>query len=213
LDKEEWVFNSGFSQTFRYTYLECDCIPYRSSNVFIRPSCTRVIKKELYDFNGEGGGPSYYEYDKNNRLLKKTFVRSDGLKTITDYFYLDEGLLEKSVRHYNDGRTGTFTYTYDCYGQLTERQFVKSDGSTGHELYSYDEYGRIISGHYQNFDGWLTGWMEFSHDMYDRISSAVFNCKNGLEARISFTYDEKGELVKVHWLFSNGTTQTYAFDY
>lgn len=213
LRMEQWDFNSGFSQTLSYSYLERDCISYRSSNVFIMPSCNRMVKKELYDYNGQGGGPSYYEYDLENRLLHKIFVRSDGLKTVTDYTYLDNGLLKESVRQYNDGQTGTFTYTYNEFGQLTERNFLKSDGATGQEKYSYDKYGKLVSGSYLNFDAWLSGELIFKHNIYDRITEAEFKSINGLNANISFTYGEGAELQKIHWLFENGTTQTYLFFY
>jgi YD repeat-containing protein len=210
---EVWSFSTGFTQTFRYNYREPGCRAYRSSNVFIRPDCRWNVSKEEYDFNGQGGGPSYYEYADDNRLLKKIFVRSDGLKTITEFTYLDNGLLKESFRQYNDGKTGTFTYTYDDYDQLVKRVFLRSDGVNGLEQYMYDDHGRLASGKYLNFDGWLTGDLVFEHDRYDRISDAGFSGHNGLQAEIRFKYDQQGHLVSIHWNFPDGTTQTYGFEY
>jgi len=181
--------------------------------VFIRPSCTRLPEKELYDFDGKGGGPSYYKYDKFKRLLKKTFVRSDGLKTTTEYSYLGNGLLMESIRLYNDGTRGTFTYGYNEWDQLVQRDFQCTDGSTAQEQYTYDQFGRLTSGSYRNYDGWLNGDLSFRHDRYDRIISATFNGKNCWDAELSFEYNIEGNLAKIHWVFSSGTTQTYTYFY
>ena len=213
LEKEVWTFSAGFTQTFLYGYIETGCLPYRSSNVFIRPGCHNVVKTEKYDYNGEGGGPSHYDYGEDNRLLKKTFVRSDGLKTTTDFTYGDNGLLKESVRHYYDGKTGTFTYAYDQHHQLVRREFQRSDGFTGTEEYRYGSHGRLLSGKYVNFDGWLTGDLRFTHDRYDRISTATFKGTGGSGANILFDYDGSNNLVSIHWVFLDGTTQTYWFGY
>jgi len=197
----------------KYEYLDTDCIQYRSSNVFLIPGCTHFPVREEYDYNGEGGGPSYYSYEKNNKLVKKTFVRSDGLRTVTEYFYHDNGLLSESIRQYNDGKTGTFTYKYNHWGQLVQRDFRRSDGVSGSELYKYDKNGKLISGRYVNFDGWLTGDLIFHHDPYDRVSGALFKNGTGADADIFLEYDEKGSPVKVFWLFHDGRTQTYRFFY
>jgi antitoxin component YwqK of YwqJK toxin-antitoxin module len=210
---EIWKFNTGFSQTFRYEYLKSDCVAYQSSNVFIRPSCDRVVRKEEYDYNAQGGGPSYYEYTADYRLIKKTFVRSDGLKTITDFTYFDNGLLKESTRQYNDGKHGTFSYLYNQYDQLIRRDFLRSDGVRGEEEYVYDELGKLVFGSYDHFDGWLTGRLVFKHDRYDRICSAHFQGENGMDADLSFSYDEAAKLVRIHWDFSDGSTQTYLFEY
>jgi hypothetical protein len=69
LRKEVWQFSShGFTQTLLYQYKEDDCIPYGSANVFFRRGCYPVVRSEQYDFNGEGGGPSYYEYSEENQV-------------------------------------------------------------------------------------------------------------------------------------------------
>jgi len=213
LEEEIWAFTNGFTQLFTYEYIESGCTAYRSSNVFIPASCTAVVREEHYDYNGEGGGPSCYEYDGENRLLKKTFTRSDGLKTVTSYSYRENGLLEKSIRHYNDGKTGTFTYTYDGDSQLVKRDFLRSDGRKGTERYMYDDHGRLISGEWENYDGWLTGTLELVHDRYDRVVEGRFTGTGGTRAGISFSYDANGHLTLIHWLFQDGSTQTYTFRY
>ena len=128
LIKEVWNFNTGFSQTFIYEYIDTKHIHYRSSNVFIRENYPWRIEEEKYEYSGQVGGPSYYIYNDSGKLVEKTFVRSDGLKTAADFYYLDNGLLKESLRHYSDGKTGTFQYTYSSDNNLTYRSFEKSDG-------------------------------------------------------------------------------------
>ena len=216
LDREIWEFHSGFRQTFEYTYPNDEDVIYRSSNVFIRPHPEWIVNKEAYDYSGQGGGPSYYEYDSENRLVKKTYVRSDGLKTVTSYRYEENGLLKASERIYLDGQTGEFTYTYDEHAHLIRRDFRRSDGFEGSEVYTYDAHGRLVSGEYVNVDTWLTGSLTFKHDRYDRITSAKFvgsENTDGVSADLTFSYDAQGNLVSIHWDFSNGATQTYRFEY
>ena len=213
LHLETWEFTVGFTQTFEYIYLDRSCTRYRSSNAFIDLPCSVIVSKEEYDYSGKGGGPSYYEYEDGNKLVKKTFVRSDGLKTITTYDYAQDGRLLSSKRNYADGRTGEFSYAYNDQGKLAERKFVRSDGDTSSEIYEYDTNGRLISAEYENFDGWLSGILNFNHDRYDRITSAQFKSSKGNHAQLQFAYNEENQLIKIHWSFNNGTSQTYIFEY
>jgi hypothetical protein len=213
LIKETWTFHQGFKQEFRYEYLPVSCTPFHSSNVFIEPSCTWQVVQEHYDFNGEGGGPSYYTYDESNRLLNKTYVRKDGLKTETTYNYSSDGHLIESVRHYNDGSLGIFSYHYNSSGQLINRIFIKDGSESSSENYTYDRVGRLIEGRYVNFDGWLTGKLEFSNDRFDRLAEARFISEDDRDATLYFTYDQNSRLVKILWKFDKGYTQTYIFEY
>lgn len=212
LKRETWNFNSGFSQTFEYTYRDSNCTRFRSSNVFLNLPCSVRVEKEDYDYSGKGGGPSSYEYE-NNRLVRKIFIRIDGLKTITTYDYAQDGLLRSSTRKYADGRTGSFSYTYNQFGQLLQRTLNCTDGSFSEETYNYDNNGKLITADYLNFDNWLTGRLCFSHDRYDRITSAHFENKNGNHAEVEFTYNDQKLPGKIHWLFMDGTSQTYIFEY
>ena len=63
-----------------------------------------------------------------------------------------------------------------------------------------------------NFDNWLSGSLEFSHDIYDRVESAVFE-GGRFVAEIKFTYDENSNLSTIKWFFPDGNTQTYKFKY
>ncbi|MFC2089530.1 hypothetical protein ACFLT1_02045 [Bacteroidota bacterium] len=213
LSQEIWYFNQGFTQYFTYTYLDNEGTRYRSSNVFVDISSSTPVMNEEYDYNGETGGPSFYEYQEGSKLVLKTFVRSDGLKTETSFQYQPDGLLKSSKRKYANGSTGEFTYVYNKEGLLSERAFLRSDSFTSNEKYTYDEHNRLISGIYKNFDGWLSGTLIFRHDLYDRIRNASFIGDGCPDANLLFNYDNRGNLSMIHWEFNNGTTQTYTFTY
>jgi hypothetical protein len=212
LNVEKWEFNSGASQVYNYEYLNRNCTLYASSNVFMRPSCDWIIEKETYTFLGKESGTSYYNYDEFNKLLHKTFIRSDGLRTETDFYYDKYGLLERSVRKYTDGSTGTFLYRFDDNRNLVRRDF-RSGTLCGSEEYSYDNLGRLIEGAYLNFDSWLTGRLTFHHDRYDRINYADFTTEMDLNAAVTFKYDEYLNLITIDWLFENGLSRSCHFSY
>lgn len=213
VEKEVWQLLQGFQQVFRYEYLDRDCIPWRSSNAFIQSSCRWRISAEEYDFNGENGGPSHYEYGEDGSLQKKTFTRKDGLQTITSYAYDTDGKLTGSRRLYNDGKTGNFSYRYDNEGRLVERVLRISAKISGTEHYHYDGSGKLVKAEWENFDNWLSGTLVFSHDRYDRIIGAEFSPGNPAEAHVEFSYNDHNLLEKIHWIFHGGHTQTYHFNY
>jgi len=216
LEAETWQFQGGWNQHFRYEYEEFELkIPpsFTSSNVFITNTAEFNVVKEEYDFNGETGGPSYYEYGEDGRLVKKTFERSDTFKTVTAYTYDNNGLLTGSYREYSNGLTAEFNYVFDGNRRLINRTYIRSEGVSGSEKYFFNEKGWLVKGVYENFDSWLTGTIEFEHDKNGLISQGSFESKDGYTAEINFAHDAYGSIIWVHWDFSFGKTQTYTFEY
>jgi len=209
---EYWDFTGRWSQTFRYEYVEAATRTFTSPNVFIRESPWFRISSENYDYNNESGGPSYYSYDDSGRLSSKEFIRSDGLSTVSTYEYDSTGLLDLSTRIYSDGRQTDFLYWYSIDRKLLVKTFQWSDGTSGSETYRYKD-GKLILGEYVNMDGWLNGTMEFVRDEDDVIISASFAGEDGFDAVLDFTYDRNFNLVRLHWMFGSGQTQTYHFQY
>jgi len=212
LVREQWDFNGRWSQTFRHEYQEAAIRTFTSPNVFIRESPWFRISSETYDFNGESGGPSYYSYDESGRMTRKEFIRSDGLSTVSTYEFDSTGLLDLSNRTYSDGRQTDFLYWYNIDRKLLVKTFQWSDGTSGSETYRYKD-GKLILGEYVNVDGWLNGTLEFERDEKDVLTSASFAGKDGFDAELDFTYDRNFNLVKLHWEFSTGQTQTCHFQY
>lgn len=216
LETEIWDFGGEWGQTFRYEYEEYQMpqrINYTSANVFIANPDKYRVKIENYDYNNEQGGPSYYEYETGGKLVKKTFERSDGLKTETTFEYNDIGLLLKSYRAYHDGKTGTFEYVYNGNRKLIERLFKRSDGFEGSEYYEYDGKGLLKKALYKGFDTWLNGEITFTHDEQGNLITGFFKGENDFDANIEFTCSDSGNVTKIHWKFTFDQTQTYQFEY
>jgi len=209
---EKWELNGEWSQVFRYEYQESNPMTYTSSNVFIRESPWYRIASETYDFKGESGGPSYYKYDGNGKLVSKEFIRSDGLSTITTYDYDTTGLLDHSLREYGDGRGTDFLYWYNVDRKLLVKTFQWTDGSSGSETYRYKN-GVLIRGEYVNMDAWLNGILDFKYSAAGLLISANFLADEGNDASLDFSYDRNFNLEKIQWTFNSGHTQTYLYKY
>jgi antitoxin component YwqK of YwqJK toxin-antitoxin module len=219
LGEEVWQFHSGWSQTFRYEYVRVigDPRSFKTSSPFIPDMAGVRVATEQYDWSGQGGGPSFYQYaEGTNRLLRKRFVRSDGLETVTRYLYGPSGELLRSFRSYADGRVGLFRYVYDGQLHLTSKEFFRSDGLKGLETFEYDGKGRLVAAEYLNMDGWLTGSISFAPDESGHPAEAAFTGtgdREGLEAEIEFENNDTGQPTRIHWDFGEGRSQTYTFEY
>jgi len=213
LASETWDFNSKWSQTFTYAYEPVPGIVYSASSPLNMMNPAYRVVAEDYDFNSTGGGPSRYVYDEKGRLEKKIYERSDGLKTETTYLFNDLGDLVSSHRAYHDGRSADFAYEYDAAGRLVAKTFEVSTGQTGFERYSYDRLGRLQTAVYRNMDFWLNGLLTFHYDDWGHLQSGHFASDGGDDAEIDIKTDPHGNVVRIQWLFTNGKTQTYTFDY
>jgi hypothetical protein len=212
LVREKWDFNGEWEQEFLYEYREAAYMTYTTPNVFIRGSPWFRVAGETYDFSGESGGPSYYTYDETGRLVRKEFLRSDGLRTVTTYEYDSTGVLKTSHREYDDGRTAEFIYWYGIDRKLLVKTFQWEGGNSGSETYRYRD-GALARGEYNNMDGWLNGVLEFSPNEFGMPVRANFTSLDGNHAVIEFSYDRNFNLTRIHWIFNSGHTQTYRYEY
>jgi hypothetical protein len=215
LVKEVWDFSGKWTQTFVYEYEKYEPpkrIYYTSSNAFHNRMTNFKVVKENYDYSNEIGGSSHYFYDKNEKLIKKVFERTDGFKTETSYEFDEQGILKNSLRKYSNGLSAQFTYEYNGNRLLTKRFFEKSDGSKGSEIYDYNGKWQLTKAVYKNFDSWLTGTISFIYDSNGLLKTGFFN-GDKFNADIAFSSDEFGNVIKVHWDLSIGKTQTYTFEY
>jgi len=209
---EKWDFNGTWDQVFIFEYIAVPDTVYSSSNPFIVNSAYYRIEDEYYSYEGGSEGPSSYLYS-GNKLIKKTFRRSDGLTTETHYHYDELGVLLNSTRIYSNGKTAEFFYTFNDKDQMTRRWFKRSDGLEGEDRYSYDAEGRLVIAEYKKMDAWLTGTMAFSHDSYGLPIKGYFKGDKNFNADVYFSYDDYKNLIKIQWFFSNGISQTYIFQY
>lgn len=214
LNEECWEFSNLWNQTFTF---ECEKyqVPsrktYTSSNVFITNTYYYRLTKENYNYSNQTGGPSFYIYDDDGKLIKKVFERSDGFSTETTYEYDQDGLLTNSYRNYSDGLTAKFNYEFNGNRRLTKRSFKRSDGLSGAEIYYYDKKMELTRAEYTNFDHWLSGIISFNCND-ERLSSGLFD-GNDFDADISFQYNGNGNIIEIRWEFTFGGFQTYSFEY
>jgi len=214
LVSETWDLAGGkWSQTFTYHYEPAPGRIFSASSPLMMMNPAYRVTGETYDFNSKGGGPSYYSYDDEGRLVNKVFERADGLRTETTYVFDDTGNLVSSHRSYHDGRTADFQYQYDDALRLTGKTFQQSTGDKGFEKYTYDRLGRLVGATYRNMDFWLNGELTFGYDSWGHLERGKFNGQDGHDAELDFKTDEHGNVLRMHWQFNNGMTQTYSFEY
>ncbi len=96
---------------------------------------------------------------------------------------------------------------------MTGKTFKQSTGEEGFEKYTYDHLGRLVGATYRNMDFWLNGELTFSYDSWGHLASGQFTGQDGFDAELEFKTDQHGNVLRMHWKFSNGMTQTYTFEY
>ncbi|WP_148303822.1 hypothetical protein [Prolixibacter bellariivorans] len=143
LEREHWDFSGKWSQTFRYTYERTDRPEIYYTSPYLAGLSNHRVSGESYTFNGEAGGPSFYEYDANGLLHRKFFQRSDSVSTTTHYFYDGQRRLESSERVFSDGKVTRFTYGYDENNRLISRLAYRNDSIIGFEQYMYGDDGEL----------------------------------------------------------------------
>lgn len=215
LDTETWKFVNDFGFTFRYEYdslVDAAKKHFTYSSVFVEAPGDERVVVEKYDYSGKVSGFCDNMVFDNGALQYKEYKRSDGLVTNTDYFYDVRNRLTKSYRRYPDGKSAFFTYEFDDNDRMVKKLFFRSDGVKGHEIYSYSPDGKLIKADWLNFDSWLTGALEFSHDEDGRITKGTFKGEK-FDADIDFSYNNTGLISRIHWTFSFKDTQTYEFEW
>ena len=108
LVEELWDFGGQWSQTFNYEYEPRPRKTFGFSSPYVAMNAAFRVINESYDYDNQGGGPSFYTYDDEGKLAEKVYERADGLKTVTSYAYDDEGNLDSSHRKYIGGLTADF---------------------------------------------------------------------------------------------------------
>jgi hypothetical protein len=210
LKLEKWDFNGAWEQTFVYEYFVMPDQAYTSSNPFIHETGLYRVLEEYYEYTDGGAGPSLYEF-VDDRLIKKTFNRSDGLRTETIYNYNDAGVLINASRTYSDGKKADISYDFDENRRMTRRLVKRSDGLKGEEIYIYDAEGRLVMATYSKMDAWLSGTIAFTHDQYGMPVKGYFKGDDHFDAEIYFVYDDNKNLEVIRWDFSFGKSQIYTF--
>ncbi|MBU0755706.1 MAG: hypothetical protein KJ645_11245, partial [Planctomycetes bacterium] len=59
----------------------------------------------------------------------------------------------------------------------------------------------------------LNGTILFTHDKWGRLAKGAFKGEDGFDAVLTFETDEHANVLRMHWEFGFGKTQTYTFSY
>lgn len=179
------------------------------------------VIKYAYDANGNmtqlidtNNHSTSFEYDGDNRLVKKFFANSDECNPV-EFTYDNAGLLTartnaRDIRtsytydanhnlttiRYSDGTPGV-TYQYDNYNRLTQRQ-----DEIGTHTFSYDATSDLIS-----IDGpWADDTVSYQYDTLGRRTGITPQGGSPL----SYTYDMLDRLTNIR---AGTSTGAYAYTY
>lgn len=153
------------------------------------------------------GGSTYttnYEYNLNNKLTKIT----DALSNVRNFTYdgLGRRITAEDLHASADGTYGTWTYTYDNAGNLTQSVSPRSLTTN----YTYNDINQQLT---EDYTG--AGGTEITYTYGG-------GCTNGIEklcavsmssgANTSYTYDSNGNIASEAKTI-NGTTYTTSYTY
>lgn len=181
-------------------------------NIVFKKSNTTNME-ELYQYNDNGKIKYYreikpntdikielfYEYDKNNRLIKTHSEYQSVTTEFTDiwYEYNNEGLLSKMIYD-----TGAITiFEYDNRGNLKYTKMIDSDSHEFEFWYTYDENNNLISRKVDELH-------EETYE-YDSNNNMVKMISSGFEE--TYEYDEYNNLITVR--SDIGITEKYRYEF
>jgi hypothetical protein len=124
-----------------------------------------------------------------------------------------QGRIIRKERSYNDGETSVETFAYDDQDRLVQEAFENSSGVKGLAKYIYDNDGNASRMICENHKGWLTGELQFTFDSQGRRVEGTIIRDGAPAGTIAYEYESPGNLVKEHWEFKDGWSQTFHFVY
>jgi YD repeat-containing protein len=140
------------------------------------------------DITGGRSSKNVHQFDKQGRIIRKE-------------------------RTYNDGETSIETFDYDDQERLLRETFENSGGVKGLTKYVYGKDGNASLMICDNYKGWLTGELRFTFDNSGRRREGTILTDGAPAGTISFEYESSGNLLKEHWEFASGWSQTFHFVY
>jgi hypothetical protein len=172
------------------------------------------LSRLLYENSlGEKGTTEFY-YDADGRVSSAWWELKDKTKHSTNtYQYNHRGLLVSVFREFSDNVTSFEVYTYDDRGNRIAERFCRSDRVRGTAAYHYDASGRRVRATFQHHKGWLDAEAEYHYDAGGRLQMATLLSDGDTTGRIAYEYDAGGNLAREVWHFTQGWTQTFAYEY
>ncbi len=150
-------------------------------------------------------------YDKNGSVTQLDY-RVPGVKTAYKWEYDAEG--EPTAFYENGTLVEAYSCETDSEGRIV-KEYITENGWSKVNEYTYDEKGRIASEKLGDYSGLV---FEYSYDEYDRVVKRYERDVNFPEggAEYTFTYDEKGNLIREeqfnHYMGYAEYTREYSYD-
>lgn len=176
---------------------------------------TGVLKGEWVLVKTDNGEHvNTYEYDaKGNNTKYESYTNSTGERSTFTYEFDEDGNEIKST-YVNSYYTKTTTIEYDENGNITKEFsiFDYNDGTYYEEtiIYEYNSDGLVSKKTHNNFnkteeyEGLSTTYEYFKYDEKgNNIEINTYDMNNALLDTTKYTYDSKGNRIKVEYLFSD----------
>ncbi len=186
----------------------------------------RLVNKYEYDAQGnrtkaadlrDGAehARSEFFYDSSNRITREDFYRSNELIIQRNYIYDEKGNLIRATTDLNGEERSYFEYTCDEKGNVTLFvSYIEGEEDSRHET-TYDENGNILLTTFFQAKA-LISRQEFKYDAQgNKIEELYYDNNNGLSSvpqlfyRHTYTYDEKGNLLRCDTLYYQDNTEGY----
>ncbi len=125
-----------------------------------------------YDTHGNVAEHIVYAYNEQNKMIEELLFDEDEVVEKRQFEYNNEGLIAKEKIFYMDDSFDTMLYTYDADNMLIEKKLINTD----------NEIESIHKFQFQN---------------KKIINEGDYDAENNLIYEKSYTYDEKGNLIKL----------------
>ncbi len=172
----------------------------------------RVINLHYDNSSGEKG-ITVYDYDANGIAQTATWKLLDGTRHSHNYLTYDQsGNLILKYREFSDGLISFNRYEYDDKNNLIKETFERSDSVAGQTYYHYDQKGILKLADCRGLNGWFYGIIEYEYSEERRIGASILN-KGDTIGKITYNYNQFGNLQSETWEFRSGWNQHFRYEY
>lgn len=160
---------------------------------------TLMVEKIQYNVQDIPFDKVTYEYDKKGNLIKENiFLREETIQFVTSYRYDEKNRKIEETSH--DGK-GNFIYrtNFEFNGdKLASVETIDSDEKTLVKIdkYTYDNNGNRVKEYSFRTADKLETVEDYTYNENNKRTSWVLTQNNELKAKITFSYDEKGNLTE-----------------
>lgn len=171
------------------------------------------------EIDNDSGNKTVSEYDNNGNLVKKTVYDSDGNESsCIEYEYNKDGKISKksvNSKFYEAPNTGV--YKYNSIGKVSEiklENFFFFDLDEDYnfipvrmdrQVFTYDKSGKILSSAYHRSDNdEIFTKSEYTYDEVNRKITATSSTEGIIDYVISKYYSDSWKLLKTEYYDKNG---------